>query len=287
VAVVSARIRRGAVSSTGLIAIAMIAPLGAQNPAPMFEVASIRQTTQTLMQAIESGINPTVQVLGRRVRGGPVPLLTLILTAYEIKGYQLEAPSWVMSAEGASFTLEALLPEGATSDQMPRMLQTLLVERFKLKVAEGSKELDVYAVVPKRPGAQPENTPLPPRVPEAGEPTVQIGAARLTILANEAGAIMDVTSMAGVIDYVSAQLVPNPVVDRTGWKGPFNARLELARPDIRAATIDGKVDPEALGRQKLDRMSATLDKVGLRVERTRASIPTLIVQSAERLPTGN
>ena len=285
----SARLRHTAAANAVLVTLpvmsAMIAPLVAQNPAPTFEVASIRQSTQTLMQAIDSGINPTVQVLGRRVRGGPVPLVTLLLTAYEIKGYQLEAPSSVMSPDAPAFMLEALLPEGATPDQMPAMLRALLAERFKLKVATGSREMDVYAVVPKRAGPQPENTRLPARVPEAGERTVQIGAARLTMVAN--GAITEVSTMAGLVDYVSAQIGPEPVIDRTGWKDPFNARLEIARPDIAAAIVAGKLDVEALARQAVDRTRAALDKVGLRLERTRALVPMVIIQSAEQLPTEN
>jgi len=45
--------------------------------------------------------------------------------AYRIKDYQVSGPDWLA---GARFDIVAKLPEGATRDQAPEMLQALLAD---------------------------------------------------------------------------------------------------------------------------------------------------------------
>lgn len=45
------------------------------------------------------------------------------------------------------FNILAKMPEGATKDQVPRMLRALLAERFKLAIHEENREHPAYALV--------------------------------------------------------------------------------------------------------------------------------------------
>src|SRR5258706_15278617 len=119
----------------------------AQQPdsALTFEVASIKPAAPPEMGMMRVGS-----------RGGPgtgdptrftasnFSLSNLITTAYDLRPYQLTAPSWVNSER---FDVVAKVPEGATKEQFRAMLQNLLVERFKLVIHRETKELPVFELV--------------------------------------------------------------------------------------------------------------------------------------------
>ncbi len=72
-----------------------------------------------------------------------VSLKILIERAYQIKSYQVTGPDWLDSER---FDVVAKLPDGAKPEDVPKMLQTLLAERFKLTVHREQKTLPVYAL---------------------------------------------------------------------------------------------------------------------------------------------
>jgi len=73
-----------------------------------------------------------------------VSLSDVISQAYGVQHSQISGPSWLDSER---FDVVAKIPAGAAMDQIPQMLQTLLAERFKLKLNGERKELPVYALV--------------------------------------------------------------------------------------------------------------------------------------------
>jgi len=63
-------------------------------------------------------------------RGVPADVAAdLIGIAYKIKTYQINGPAWLNQER---FDIAARMPEGATADDAPAMLQALLKDRFKL-----------------------------------------------------------------------------------------------------------------------------------------------------------
>ena len=100
-----------------------------------------------------------------RVDIGSLSLAELIRIAYGVKPYQIQGPDWI-SAE--RFDVVAKLPEGASKEQVPQMLQALLAERFQLKAHRESKEHSVYALVVGKNGPSlrnPRPIPMLPRTP--------------------------------------------------------------------------------------------------------------------------
>jgi uncharacterized protein (TIGR03435 family) len=102
---------------------------------------------------ITLSMDPSIR--GRRVTGTASPLLDLITTAYKVRYNEISgAPGW---AHDDHYDLEAK-PE-VTTDEMRRMLQTLLADRFQLKVHRGTQEVPIYALVVAKNGPKLKTVP--------------------------------------------------------------------------------------------------------------------------------
>lgn len=105
-----------------------------------FEVASVKLSAPQSMNMIRVGM----QVDGGMLRYNNVSLRDIVRAAYRVKDFQIDGPDWLGSAR---FDVTAKLPEGATEEQVPEMLRSLLAERFKLVVHRDTKEHPIYALV--------------------------------------------------------------------------------------------------------------------------------------------
>src|SRR5260370_3342594 len=97
-----------------------------------FEVASIKPSAAPVAGRLAAG----VKVDGAQVHGSFLALKDYIRSAYKVKDYQISGPSWLGSER---FEIDAKLPAGATREQVPEMMQTLLAERFELKTHRETK----------------------------------------------------------------------------------------------------------------------------------------------------
>ena len=126
--------------------LAACAALGQPAAAPLsFEVASVKPAEPITSKAMaEGGFRLGTQIDGGRVDISFASLADLVRQAYRLKSYQFSGPDWMSSER---YDIHAKLPEGATKEQVPEMLQSLLAERFKLTFHRESKEHQVYALV--------------------------------------------------------------------------------------------------------------------------------------------
>ncbi len=99
------------------------------------------------------------------------PLALLIAKAYDVEISQVEGPDWMW---GDLFEVAAIVPDHTSIDQFHSMLQSLLVERFKLKSRRETREVtgydltrgpDVEKLKEAGPPTPPEFLDGPPRVP--------------------------------------------------------------------------------------------------------------------------
>jgi uncharacterized protein (TIGR03435 family) len=134
------------IATIAAVVLANAPQLGAQQQAatPLaFEVASIRPHTgmYTVVRVSISGPKVTIDAYG---------LTGLIMDAYHLNGrYQISGgPNW-MDSDSDRFDIVANSPgEGTPSgDDVRRMLQTLLADRFQLKLHRESQERPVFALV--------------------------------------------------------------------------------------------------------------------------------------------
>ena len=109
---------------------------------PAFEVASIKPSEPITPAMVASGkLHAGMKIDGKRVDIGNFALMQLICKAYDVKTYQVSGPSWLQAVglAGQRFDIVANLPEGATKEQVPQMLQNLLAERFKLVMHQATR----------------------------------------------------------------------------------------------------------------------------------------------------
>jgi len=140
------------------------------------------------------------------------------------------------------------------------MLQTLLAERFRLKVHRALKELPVYELVldrngPKLTTASVVTPPEPPKT--SGIPKWRM-------------------PMESLVHLISVHL-DRPVIDRTGLTGKL---YEFQLDQIALANC-------RTGEEAFDCVSPLVqEQLGLRLNRRRDTIDALMVERVER-PTGN
>src|SRR5215813_1735545 len=121
-------------STIALFTICAIATLNSQD-LPKFETASVKRMDRGI---IHNSLGPGTVVL----RGDPLKIV--LMQAFKVKTYQIAGPSWL---DEDCFEIVAKMPEGATADQVPAMLQALLAERFKLAAHKEDRPRPVYALV--------------------------------------------------------------------------------------------------------------------------------------------
>jgi len=175
-----------------------------------FEVASIRPAAPLdmpkIMAAVQAGQTPKIgpHVDAERAEYTYMSLKDLIALAYNLKPYQVTGPDWLGSQR---FDIVAKLPAGASKDDAPGMLQSLLGDRFGLVIHRSSAEHPVLALVVGKGGPKlkestgtpvplDENTPLKPG--EVKMDTVN-GAVRMT-MARDGSATVNMGSR-GIVTY--------------------------------------------------------------------------------------
>src|SRR5258706_8747587 len=151
--------------------------LGFQVDRPLaFEVASIRVhpvVSGGFLRRPGSLANLTCPphncgITGNRYVSEGSSLLDLIMDAYRVKRYQVTGlPQWGDSGHDV-YDLAARVESGTpTVVQVRQMLQTLLTDRFQLKLHHEQKEMPVYALVLGKNGSKLRQIPQ-----EEGKPPV-------------------------------------------------------------------------------------------------------------------
>jgi len=167
------RIRFGLTLAAGLLlapctASAQTAPAVQTAPAKLtFDVASVRPSAPIdqakMMAAMQAGKMPRFgpHVDASRAEYDYMSLKDLIAVAYNVKAYQITGPDWL---DKQRFDIAATMPEGASKDDAPKMLQALLAERFKLVAHRDTQDHPVLALVVAKGGPKLKESPA------AGEP---------------------------------------------------------------------------------------------------------------------
>jgi uncharacterized protein (TIGR03435 family) len=286
-----------------------------------FEVATIKPAEPITPATVAAGkLHIGMSVDGARVDIGFLSLGELIPMAFKMKSYQVSGPDWLRTQR---FDILAKLPEGATKEQVPQMLQSLLEERFQMKVHRESRESNVYALVvakggPKLKESEPDPAapePEPGQVKAAGTGSqIQVNAGRggATMVSGATGTTkitpgpdgtmhmeMGKLSMAAFADMLTT-LVDRPVVDMTELKGNFIVGLDLSLETLMNIASKAGMgvpgmgarggDPKAPNDASDPSSSSILNSVqqlGLRLESRKSPVDFVVVDSVEKMPTEN
>jgi len=144
--------------------LAWAAALGAQ---PTFEVASVRPRVMSggfVRRAWSARIEcPPFHcgIAGMRFTEEAASLVDLIMDAYQVRRFQIAGvPNWGDTGQDV-YDIAAKFPEGQTPtlEMARRMLETLLAERFQLKLHHETRDLPVYALVVGKSGSKLKRAP--------------------------------------------------------------------------------------------------------------------------------
>jgi len=243
---------------------------------PRFEVASVKLADRCSMQ---NSIDPGMISLNGD------PLKVVLQEAFNVKMDQITGPSWL---DGDCFTIVAKMPEGATKDQLPAMLQALLSERFKLAAHKESRQGSGYALTVDKGGPKFRATDL-------GSPDAIAHAGQVTF-GRSTGLIKGSMTMASLARFVSQKLSA-PVQDLTGLQGKYDVDVAWApdrtgengglfTPDG-ATRADAAVAEASLPAGKEDIFTSFRDTLGLRLEPRKEQVEVLVIDHIERIPAGN
>lgn len=258
---------------------------------PAFEVASVKPSPP-LSRATD---------FETRAHGGPgtedptridlhnYSLLGLVLRAYHLPFWQLSAPDWMMTAQ---YDVDAKIPPGATEEQFELMLQRLLAERFKLRVHRETRELPLYSLTVARNGPKLKphvetppagaDKPLPDvlgriKSDADGYPILPKGKA-IKVMSNDRARYQWVdTDLAPLVELLADKL-GGPVRDDTGLQGKYDIALFWSMRPL-SAQPDAETGPNLL--------AAVQEQLGLKLEKAKGPVEMVVVDHAEKVPTGN
>jgi len=256
------------------IALAAISALAAQNAPsqPKFEVASVKRVQGG---DIKTSLDPGILTL----KG--LPLKVALWQAFQVPMDQITGPAWL---DEDCFDIIAKMPEGATKDQMPAMLQALLAERFKLAAHKESHPRPGYAMVVDKNGPKFKEVVKPK---DTGVTSGALGKSREGLMmigrANAEGrvAFKGPMTMAPVARILSGKL-GGPVQDLTGLTGMYQIDFDWTPdPGSFPAAADSASTPTG------SLVTAVREILGLRLERRDAQVETLVIDHIERVPAEN
>jgi uncharacterized protein (TIGR03435 family) len=225
----------------------------AQSPA--FEVASIKP-----FQGLAA--NVYMHTSGPRVTISEYGLPGLLMTAYQVEPWQISGgPVWM---ESDRFNIVANAPgeSAPTPEQVRQMLQTLLADRFQLKVHREKKEGPVYVLVVDKKGPK-----LKPST-----------AADSTFSAGGGARAVRLTFQKRTMEYLALQLsnsggLGREVLDKTGLTGTYDFNLHWA------PGTDGAPPPDS---NEPGLFTALQEQLGLKLEPQKAPVEMLIIDRAEK-----
>jgi bla regulator protein blaR1 len=267
---------------------------------PVFEVASVRHSDPNAGgdgQSKGGGGGPRNRLdHGRFTYTGT--LFDLVAKAYGLNGCTLLAektscallsggPAWLTKDH---FEIQAKTPEGSPdytfpdflegqTPQLQLMLQSLLADRFNLKVHKETKQLPVYALTvgkngPKlKPGAgemiqRKDGSVVKNRtlgITFARDPNGDYSQSRMQMIVRNRTVQELVNTLSNLLD--------RPLLNRTGLEGEFDFTIEYERdPDVPG--LFGSVGPGMF--------TAFEEQLGLKFESTRAPVDVLVVDQAEQ-----
>jgi uncharacterized protein (TIGR03435 family) len=136
--------------STVTFCAALAATLAPAQTKPSFEVASIKPSAPLDMAKLAVEIRAgRMPKFGAHIDAGRAEYLylalrDLIVLAYGVKTYQVTGPDWITTQR---YDIVAKMPAESKKDDAPKMLQSLLEERFKLTLHNSTAEHPVLGLV--------------------------------------------------------------------------------------------------------------------------------------------
>jgi hypothetical protein len=150
--------------SLGAAAIVAVVAIAQPQRGPEFEVASIRPAERPdgrIMQYFQSNpIDLSARTSGTRFTLRVTTLAGLIMDAYSVSDYQFTGlPDWANDSNVYEINAKAPGEQPPTPAQIRLMLQSMLADRFQLKLHHKTKNLTLYELAASKDGPKLELVP--------------------------------------------------------------------------------------------------------------------------------
>ena len=252
---------------------------GQSTAALSFEVASVKQ-------AMSQPARPWPRAIagGDRIDFHNVTLWYCISYAYGMKSYQMFGPDWLREAR---YEIVAKGPAGRRREDLPKMMQTLLRERFKLQAHQETREIRVLALIPGNKGPM-----LKEAAPESGDGE---GGAQISMSASESGGErlqIDGGSVSSLANTLTG-LLGSPVVDKTGLTGRYDLTLEFSRFETAGPKATGgfneppPLPPPPAGAEPGVSIYTSIQQLGLKLVPQKLPMTVLVIDGADKVPVEN
>jgi len=243
---------------------------------PSFEVATIKPSRPDDQSHNWNGRGDSVSIENYTLR-------RLIRTAYGLKSDSqvLGGPEWMGKQ---AFDIEAKFGEAEAArmqklsgrerfQELRLAVQSLLAERFLLRISQETRSIPVYALVVAKSGAK--LTPAAPQLDENGKPKTDRNH---SMHDSDGHMTAKAVPMSDFADWFVYQPECDRVVlDRTGLTGEFDFKLDWA-PDWGEG-----IPPDA---KYPGLFTALREQLGLELKPDKAPVDVVVVQSAAE-PSGN
>jgi uncharacterized protein (TIGR03435 family) len=241
--------------------IAMTAAAFAQTVTPAFDVASIRTAAVVIRDphAFPVHFSPT------SVTMRSVTLQGAIAWSWSVMDNEIQGPGWL---DRDYYDVIAKTSAPRTEDELRRMFQAVLAERFGVGIHRERKEMQAYVLTVDKKGLKMTETAAD------GEGVIEPQPNRMALA-------MQRTSMSEIATVIS-RFLQMPVVDETHLKGRYDAVFDMTKyaQDMHPA--------EGAPVDMAGAMTAALREVmGLRIEPRKTAVDIVVVDHAEKMPQAN
>jgi uncharacterized protein (TIGR03435 family) len=245
----------------------------AQNQRPSFEAASIKPN--------KSGCCSTMLWPLGRFTATSVTVSDLLVFAYSPpngstlqKDRILGGPNWLDSDR---FDIQAKPEKGENKEAMQLMMQSLLEDRFGLKLHKESREMPVYNLIVVKGG-------LKMKLSEANTDGTHTGSQRDRIppgtfgMSSDSsgstlrGAAVPVSALVGMLSTQAGRLV----IDKTDLKGLFDFRL-----DFSPSSLDVNA-PQSQQQTRPSLFAALQEQLGLKLEAAKGEGDVFVIDHVEK-----
>jgi uncharacterized protein (TIGR03435 family) len=260
--------------------------------APMRSIAADRpQFEAATVKPGQVGERGGIRVTPGRLKIDNIPVRALVGVAYKFRISLVSGgPSWM---DASPFNIDAKADSPVGADPMFLMLQSLLEDRFQLKVHREVKEGPVYILTIGKGGPHlqaatcapfdPNNLPRPAAPGETairycGRLNRGVNGSRRTLDGEGIGMADSTGPPLQSISGQLSDLLDRTVIDKTGLTGSYNFHLEWTPDQATAQTTAPQTDDTA----GPSVFTAVQEQLGLKLESGRGPVEYLVVDHVEK-----
>ncbi len=265
--------------------------------APRFEAADVHASVPSTN--IRDNFMQGPFVGGGRFEVRKATILNLIQLGWTVQPDKIVGgPAWTGLDR---FDILAKAPAGSSGADLRLMLQTLLSERFDLKVRKDMKPMPAFALVvaPGKKlhlkeagegsgaGCKGQDTAVPGqgggRIMMSGpDGTVMtLGILPGNLVQYNCRGVSMASFAAGIQGFFGTDVGPNPVSDETGLKGAWDFDIKFS------FNMGGPIGMNAAASERISFNDALEKQLGLKLEKREVPMPVTVIDAVNQAPTPN